>query len=279
MRLGTPVYALLITLGVIPLSLAQNASQSPDLDQHIEQFTIENESFLQALVHLASRAQIPMGLKWVENQAAQKPIRQTFSDSTVAEILKKLLQAQGYKSDIRNGVVHVYPTGSLEDGNDFLNIYLDKFDVNNQFVAMASHQLKVRIRSYLQPPDPVIFGKPTGPGQGVAGTITSGMGDREISLAANHVLVRDVLDKFALASDSKIWIVTYPPHNGLAFGRIKRTKSLYTKNEVPDTEQPVWTFIVWGNDPVSQSFRQDWYKRKMVTGILRNFLRLKNHLF
>ncbi len=85
-----------------------------------------------------------------------------------------------------------------------------------------------------------------------------------MSFTVEHARVRDILDKFASMTELRIWVVTYPAKSGLAFGRIRATKSLYSKSAIPQGEQPTWATIIWGYDPITQSFRQDWYERKMT---------------
>ncbi|MGH9915707.1 MAG: hypothetical protein ACRD63_10525, partial [Pyrinomonadaceae bacterium] len=216
----------------------------------VENYTIAADTFLQALTRVAAKFEIPMGFEWVKAPDTLRSINRSWQRATVYQIIESLVKAQpGYDFRISNGVVHVFPHGSLTDEHNFLNIRIDKFEVQNEFVEVASERLRSRVRGLIRQPPP----SPPGArqtGKGVAGSMVIDMRDRQVSFRLVNSTVRDVLDKLSLAAGFKIWVVTYPETPTFTNAGFRRTSSLYTDNIIPDENQPIWRLLLW-NDKYS----------------------------
>lgn len=134
------------------------------------------------------------------------------------------------------GVLHVQPTGSLDDSRIILNLRLGPFEVREEPLSMASGWfLRPRVRHILEP-------RP--PGTGQAGSIGSGRGgERQVTFKADNPALREALDGLALAAGQTNWVVTYPEYE-TAPGRFRETITR-DGERVREDQQPVWQFVPW----------------------------------
>lgn len=229
------------------------------LQSKVEHYTLSEDTFLQALTRVAAEFEIPMGIEWVKSPTTLRRFERSWRNLSIYQILKSVLKAQsGYELQISNGVVHVFPRGALVDKGSFLNLRIDKFEVENHFGAFASYELHNRVHLIVSPPTTV------SPEGGWGASITSGTGDRRINLKLQNVTVRDVLDRISLATDLNIWLVTYPEKAPLTARGFYRTLSLYT-DVLADDQQPVWHLLPWGHDPIARGMRPDWKPRRLAS--------------
>ena len=255
MLVSSLLVMLLLQVGLATEAPMQGERLQKRLEAKVEEYTLSEDSFLQALTRVASEFEIPMGIEWVRSPGTIRKIQISWHDGTVHEILQSLVKSQpGYELQITNGVVHVFPRSARADRRSFLNLPIDKFQVENDYVQFASRRLQQRLRGVVTPPLAVK------PGMGEAGSLATGMGDRRVTFKLGNVTVRDVLDKLSLAADFKIWVVTYPEKTALTATGFYRPLSLFT-NAVSDDYQPVWHLLRWGYDPVLKDFRPDWKSR------------------
>jgi hypothetical protein len=74
-------------------------------------------------------------------------------------------------------------------------------------------------------------------------------GDSKVSVELKDATVENILDALAVASNRKIWIVTFANDPKLTPTGLRKTTSLFTDAPVPDKEQPTWHLQRWG-DPM-----------------------------
>lgn len=235
-------------------SLESQELQS-SLQAKVEEYTISEGSFLQALAKVAAEFEIPMGIEWIKAPAALKKVNLSWRHTNVYQIIKSLVEGQvGYDFTAKNGAVHIFPKDSRTDKRNFLNLRMEKFEVDNEFVGIASRRLRDRVRRIVSPPPP------PRPGAGYAGSMATGWGDRRVSFKLKKVTVRDVLDKLILSADLKVWIVTYTEKPGLTQGGFRNVLAV-DGTAIAEQEQPVWGLYLWGYDPITMSFRRDWRYR------------------
>ena len=77
----------------------------------------------------------------------------------------------------------------------------------------------------------------------------AGPGDSLVDVALKNCTVEDALDALAMASNRKVWIVTFPDEPSVTERGLRRTRSLYTDVPVRDDDQPIWYLYRWG-DPI-----------------------------
>jgi hypothetical protein len=81
---------------------------------------------------------------------------------------------------------------------------------------------------------------------GFGGSLATNTGERSVSVNLSHVSAEDVLDALSIASDKKIWVVTFV-EDSVPLGGFRRTVTLWTDSPVPAEEQPVWNMFHWGD--------------------------------
>lgn len=173
---------------------------------------------------------------------------------TVYQVIDSLVKDSGYHLEIKMEIVHVFPRGALTDRRNFLNVSIKKFEVQDEFVAVAALRLRnrvhgdVRQRQTSKPTTSKLDNWSQGPGSG--GSAASGSGDRRISLKLENVRTRDILDRLSLAAGLKVWVVTYPSLVTTTEGGFRRTAAMHTNQDVSDEEQPLWVLLPWGVEPV-----------------------------
>ena len=234
---------LLATVLVLPAWLwpaDRNQALESRLGSPAGSYSLEAGGFLPALLKIAADFQLPMGIQYVKKPAGASPVARSWSESNILEVLQDLVRAQdGYTLQVSNGVVHVAPSAWRGDPGDILNARIGPFEVKNDYVRFAAFRLAYVARRTMEPrPDLVEW----------AGTFSTGSGDRRVMLALQKPTVRDVLDELCLAADLKIWIVAYNPSPTKTTAGFRRTAALFGDDvsDLPDQQQPYWTFLLWG---------------------------------
>ena len=196
-----------------------------------------------ALISVADRFQLPMGIEWSRPPEAAKKITLAWKDTTVQQILKTIVSQQaGYELEVtKNGVVHVFPKEMRSNPQNFLNLTIDHLEIHDQVLEVASHQLRdlIRLRFLALAPHP-----PKQPA-GMAYSQGVQVDDPVFSLALAHVPVREVLDDLVELSDRKIWVVTFAGVNQITPTGYRRTVTLWNNADIQDSEQPVWDMFRW----------------------------------
>jgi hypothetical protein len=232
---------LLVLLLTQPVQVSQSLAARQELDKklvtHIETYDLSADTFLQALTKVAAQFQLPMGIEWVKAPAHLTKVNFSWQQATVYQILESVVKSQpGYDLDISNGMVHVSPRGFLTDPHNFLNLRVDEFGVQDEFIGVASRRLRDLVRRIVSPPASF-------PLEGEAGSLATGMGDHRVSFKLKDAAVRDILDRLSSAADLKVWIVTYPQEPRWTPSGFRRTISLYRAGPIPDEYQPEWIFL------------------------------------
>jgi hypothetical protein len=238
---------LALTLNSSPAMRPALSGAAPDelaarLRVRIPKYDLSAESYIDALTRAASQFRIPMGIEWVDTPAAREKLSLSWKNATVKEILWAIAHSRrGYVAEIKNGVVHVYPSRLIPDKQNFLRLKIGHFEAIQQVVQMASRNLDERVKLTVSPP------KPRHGGGGVMGSLGVNPDDPELTVRLNNASVEEVLDALAVASNRKIWIVTFSRDPTLTPTGFRRTLSLWTTSPVPDNEQPVWDLLHWGD--------------------------------
>jgi hypothetical protein len=245
---------MLLTLVMSALLFRPAVLAAPDLNKpqpiqtrlhsQVAAYTLSANDFAHALIRLACKFNLPMGIEWVRSPGTLKKVSLSWKNATIQQMLDTLVKSQpGYQLEISNGVAHVFPGSINSSQQDFLTLKIEKFEVHNQVVEIASHDLRDLVRRRISPPPPSSQ-RPAGVGYSQGANI----GDPEFSLALQDVSVRQILDNMTLASDRKIWVVTFIDAPPSATGFL-RTATLWQASDVPDADQPVWDMFRW-NDTI-----------------------------
>ena len=231
-------YLSLAFVVIVALASLCNA-QEAKLASPVAEYLVSEGDPLNALLYVAADFQLPIGIEWIKDAA--KPVSRSWKQTTVLAILSDIAALSGkYLISANNGVVHIGPVAWMETENDVLDLRLDSFEVSNETVNEALFKLRHRVQPLMEP-DYVRQG-------GYGYSITSGFGDRPVTLKLTNPTVRDVLDALCLAADLKVWLVGYTSSPTKTSAGFLRTTSLWEEkmSEVPYIEQPYISMHVWG---------------------------------
>ncbi len=204
------------------------------LSKHAANYSLGVFNFLEALVRVSNDFQIPMGIAWVDTPAARAELPFAWKDATVREIIEAIAKTQpGYQVQVTNGVVHVSPPGLIPGRENFLKLKIEAFEVRNDYVEVASWKLHTLVT----------------PIRGSYQISIGATGDSKVDVELKNSTVEEALDALVVASNRKIWIMTFSDDTGLTARGFRRTRSLWTDAPFPDEEQPVWHLQRWG-DPM-----------------------------
>jgi hypothetical protein len=129
----------------------------------------------------------------------------------------------------------------MQSDSDFLNLKVHQFEVNQVPVETATRRLRDFVKSRVSPPR-------RGIRAGVGGSLGTNPDEPKVTMRLADVTVRDVLDKIALASAKKIWIVTFLSDGRLTSTGFRRTVTLWNDSPIPEDEQPVWDTLHWTDE-------------------------------
>ena len=222
---------------------------SAQLGTRVNNYRLSSDSFIQALTSIAAEFQIPMGIEWVKTAQSMRKVDFYFRKATIQDVLRSVVRSQpGYDLKVENGTVHIFPKRFRQDRRSFLNLPVEKFEGQDEYVAFASIRLRQQLQAIVAPR------QPRQPGSGWAGSWATGLGDRKVTFRFEGVTVRDVLDGLSALADFKVWLVTYPEGDRVTPAGFYRVISI-SNDAVTDEGQPVWDLLLWGYDPVSKELR------------------------
>jgi hypothetical protein len=236
------IFTLFAAPEVTVLAASQDQSTQAKLRSRIPAYSLQAEDLAHALISFAGRFQLPMGIEWVRSPETTRKISLSWKNASVQHMLEVLVSGQGgYRLAVSDdGVVHVFPISAHSNAQDFLNLTIERFELHNEVLEVASHRLRDLIRAKLSGPSSQSQ-TPAGMGFSQGAQV----GDPEFSLELRQVPVREVLDRLALASDRKIWVVTFASGKGVTSTGDRRTITLWNNSNIPDTEQPLWDTLRW----------------------------------
>ncbi len=217
------------------------------------------ETFLQALLEMASRFKVPMGIEWVRSPLALHDVHFRLQRRKLRQAIGSLVATQrGYEWEVKGGVVHVFPQGALTDNTDFLNLRLDRFEARNEKLGDILQNLSDHVRPLVHPPPPpaaydIGFGQsPYNP---------------RLSLQMKKHTVREILDRLTLVTDLKIWVVTLPPERELTAAGYRRVVSLFAHDPGPEYFEGPWVMMAWGERLNACSLRPECVETPVANGL------------
>jgi len=212
------------------------------LGKRVFNYNLGTANFVAALIRVSSDFQVPIGISWVNSPAARAEVPFAWKEATLQEVIEGIAGTQsGYHVQAKNGVVHVWP--SIPDGQNFLEMRIGEFNIQNQIVELAYFKLHTLV---------------TPARRGNQQFSIAGPGDSKVTVELKNPTAEDVLDAIAVASNRKIWVVTFVDDAGLTPRGMRRTVSLWSPKPQPDEEQPGWDLFRWGDSlpPLVASTKQ-----------------------
>jgi len=236
---------LLALIAVSSVSPCLASQGSPTLQEKLARvvvtYAVSEGSFPTALAKVAQDFGVPMGIEWIRLPSDPQEVKLAWRKTTVRQILQSIVRARpGYEVKVGDGIVHVLYPNAESDEKSFLNIRVRNFQSVDQYVAFSKQKLHDSVRKTIFPPVPHAGGSLPS----VREIVVSG-GEHKATFTVQNGTVRDVLDKMALATDGKIWIITFDQKAGLTSTGFRRTiASLWNASAtLPDQDQPSWDII------------------------------------
>ncbi len=177
-----------------------------------------------------------MGIELLNESCEPATVHMSLPPMSGREIIATLVKTQpAYDWEQAGAVVHVFPRGAPTDRKDPLNIRLDTFAVEDEYIAVASRKLQERVAACMSKPEKLRLG-------GEAGSIGTGLGDRRTSFVLRNASARDILDRLLLSADFRVWLIIRT-HDALTPRGYYHTASPFSPEPAPLSEQPVWSFL------------------------------------
>lgn len=228
---------LIVTLLILLSSSVTAQRLQSKLIQKVKAFDSDNSSTVSQLVDFAQRFQIPMGIEWVDNSNEKAAASMHAQNTTAQRILQQIVQEKpGITFTLSGGVVHVFTSSCISDSQNFLNLRIRHFQVENETLLGAEWLLRVAIHEVLNP-RPGGYGG--GHGHGVPRSDTFDV--RNLSFSINNATVRQILNIIAVRQGNALWVVRILPSQMMRNGRFYAQAPSTTGKEVaPDFH---WEFI------------------------------------
>jgi hypothetical protein len=238
---------LLSCYAIIIVSSVQAQEPASLLDKTAVSYSLAPSNLPEALVRVSNDFHIPMGIVWVDSGEARDKLPFAWKNAKVRQIIEDIVAAhQGYEVRFENDLAGIAPSQLLiADPQNFLKLKLHSFEAHGDLVEVASFRLHMEItpKRYSQ--------------MSIGAT-----GDSKVDLSLKDAKVEDILSALALASNRKIWVVTFMGDHEVTAKGLRRTKSLWGAKPQPDEDQPGWDLFRWGDPlPSGMSGSARWSQR------------------
>jgi len=233
-------YVLLVAcLGICTMSSAQESPSAGQLDAKLHaavpEYNVTGDTFIAALLRVADEFKIPLGVEWIATPSALEKLSLSWHDTSVMNIVESIAHSQpGYEVRVDGSVLHVTST-AIPHAQDFLNLKVHSFDVQEQVVQVVERQLRGAIVATVAP-------QKVG---GILGSLATSPDEPTISIKREDTSVREILDGLIAVSRKKIWVVTFVDSFILTTTGFRRTMTLWNNAPVPGSEQPLWDVFSW----------------------------------
>jgi hypothetical protein len=184
-----------------------------------------------------------MGIEWVNQSSSPEPDAASppppNSSRTVRDLLETIvLRLPGYQMTTRNGVVHIANPAFTDDADNFLNVQIEEFQVENENLLTAKEQLRLRIDMTLHA-DEYAGGYAGGYGYNPDDVFAK----RKITFTGQDLTVREILDGLVKAEGNALWVAQLDLDNFKTAAKPSTTKP--TKNSKQEEAIPKyrWNFL------------------------------------
>jgi hypothetical protein len=195
--------------GLALICLLASTLEAQDLSSRLSQpanYRPKAMTTLQQLIEVAQHYRIPMGIEWVQDTKTETaPQPETTRAATANDLINAILQnAPGYVAQQSDGVLHIAKTDFLGKRENFLNLRISQFQLDNSDVFGAQFLLKGSIRHRLHPEGSGYNG-----GYGHGTPRDDGFDKPNITLAGNNLSVREILNKVVVGNGNALWVVQF----------------------------------------------------------------------
>ncbi len=224
-------------------SLAQS-DKADDLNQklsaHVPVGQVEG-TFVELLGETARAFNVPLGISWINTASTQRKRTIEWKDATVLQILQRIADTEpNYEVRKANNVMHL-ATKDIPADQNFLYLKIPQFSATGYVAAVAKAGLWMLLNQQIAPNPP----------KGYGGSVSNSSSDPKLYLQFTNASVEEILDGIAIASDQKVWIVTFASDPHLTPTGFRRTES-YPSEVIPaDNAEPTWDIFRWDYWPIT----------------------------
>ncbi len=244
-----PMNATLPVLLPFGLTIPLPAQVSHRLTEPIEDYSLQATSFIDGMLKISARFQLPFAIEWVKSASTLKPVQ--FSQTrTAADVIQSVVTMYpGYDWRMEDGVVHVFQQDLVEDSRNPLNITITEFDQQPETVGWANNNLFQRITHVVRHPEL----------SGISGSVLGGPDEPVFNFAARNVPARSILNKIVTAGLAagvphmkRIWVATFPESPVFSRTGYLEAVPMWNPKFVPDDGQPFWVLLAWGESALEK---------------------------
>lgn len=190
-----------------PLSLA-GATQSQlepsltdKLDKRIDEFKTTGRTLMAVVVDLGYEYQLPMGIEYLDREAATRQLNLEFHDQSLRTILAGVVaEFPEYRVTFSTQVVQIYSPQAREDPSNLFNKVIKDFSIVGADTEDAGLELNCSLSREL------------GISHFCGGSITNGQwGPVKLTLHLQNAKVYEILDAIIAQNRKALWTVTVPP--------------------------------------------------------------------
>ncbi|MDE3179852.1 MAG: hypothetical protein KGM47_09345 [Acidobacteriota bacterium] len=169
------------------------------LQAHMTMIDARRCTFVQGLLEVALKANLPLALEYVDQNAAEKPLGIVLPKGTARRTIEAIVRMlPEYRVSFTEGLVDVYSPEARANRSNLLNEVIPQFQVEHMDVAVVGSMLYDALGSLMQPR--VSFAHSV-----------AGAGGPPVSVDVQHMRVYQILNMIVAGQGSAMWTVGVPP--------------------------------------------------------------------
>lgn len=173
------------------------------LHKQISIFDARQGSFVQNLLRIVYRFQLPLALEYINRQAVSEPSGIVLRGVTARQAIEALVQRlPEYRVSFSKGLVDKYSPKARADNSNLLNAIIPRLDVSHMDAAMASEMVFDALAAATGSRGPIFHS-------------VAGAGGKPVTIRVRQMKVYEILNKIVSIQGKSVWVVSVPP-NGLS---------------------------------------------------------------
>ena len=231
-----------LSFSAILLLIVASASAQQSSSGEVQNYSLEANNFIDALLKISAQFQFPLGVEWVKTADTLKPVRFSRNRTTVKDIIQAVVSMYaGYDWRTEDGVVHVFQRDLVKDSRNPLNITAKEFGWNHKMIFSEANSLLAQLVGQVVNPLPI--------GRGVGGSFPSGVGEPTFDLNIRDGPARSILNRIVTVSKVNIWVATFPSVAD------PNPSGFLQPTGAQNNTGPFWTMLRWGDPPLEHMTR------------------------
>jgi hypothetical protein len=212
-----PITTLLVLFALFPSAAStkypnkhtQNANSTQTLhfaaklEKRVELFNTSGRTLIATVLDLAYEHELPLGIEYIDDEAATKPINVELRNESVRGIIEAIVQlAPEYRVSFSDGLVDIYAPKAREDPSNLLNKIIKNFAVTE----MDTHRADMELFCALS--------REIAPAGGCGGSIAAGQwGPLRITLHLQNATIYEIVNAITAQNGKAVWTVIAPAGN------------------------------------------------------------------